>query len=53
MSLTTMIVLNAVLAAAVVYALHHLLAHGIRNARFDHRSTVAEAQAPEAQRRAA
>lgn len=29
MTLTSLITLNAVLGAAVVYALHHLLAHGV------------------------
>ena len=33
MTLTTLITLNAALGAAVVYALHHLLAHGIRSDR--------------------
>jgi hypothetical protein len=30
MTLTTLITMNTVLGAAVAYALHHLLAHGIR-----------------------
>ncbi len=33
MTLTTIITLNAVLGAAVAYALHHLLAHGLRTHR--------------------
>jgi hypothetical protein len=31
MTLTTLITVNAVLAAVVAYGLHHLLAHGIRS----------------------
>ena len=33
MTLTSIITLNAALGAAVVYALHHFLAHGIRSHR--------------------
>ena len=33
MTFTTLITLNAALGAAIVYALHHLLAHGIRSDR--------------------
>jgi hypothetical protein len=39
MTLTTIITLNAALGAAVTYALHHLLAHGIRTNQA-HDSTV-------------
>jgi len=37
MTLTTLITVNAALGAAVLYALHHLLAHGIRSDRLHHR----------------
>jgi len=37
MTLTTLITVNAALGAAVLYALHHLLAHGIRSDRPHHR----------------
>ena len=33
MTLTSIITLNAALGAAVVYALHHFLVHGIRSHR--------------------
>jgi hypothetical protein len=33
MTLTTLITLNAALGATIAYALHHLLAHGIRTER--------------------
>lgn len=33
MTLTTLITVNAALGAAMLYALHHLLAHGIRSDR--------------------
>ena len=36
MTLTTLITLNAVLGTAIAYALHHLLAHGIRSDRVHH-----------------
>ena len=36
MTLTTLITVNAALGAAVLYALHHLLAHGIRSDRLHH-----------------
>jgi hypothetical protein len=36
MTLTTLITLNAALGAAIVYALHHLLAHGINSDRMHH-----------------
>jgi hypothetical protein len=37
MTLTSLITINAVLGAALAYALHHLLAHGIRTSRaIDH-----------------
>jgi hypothetical protein len=41
MTLTTIITLNAVLGAAVVYALHHLLAHGIRSGHVERQELVA------------
>jgi hypothetical protein len=41
MTLTTIITLNAVLGAVVVYALHHLLAHGIRSGHAERRELVA------------
>jgi hypothetical protein len=41
MTLTTIITLNAVLGAAVVYALHHLLAHGIRSDHVEQHQLVA------------
>ena len=53
MSLTIIIIVNAALGAAIVYGLHHLLAHGIRTGRSDHRAAVTEIRAPESQRRAA
>jgi hypothetical protein len=40
MTLTTLITLNAALGAAVLYALHHLLAHGIRSDRLHHEHLV-------------
>jgi hypothetical protein len=40
MTLTTLITLNAALGAAIVYALHHLLAHGIRSDRMHHQHVV-------------
>jgi hypothetical protein len=36
MTLTTLITVNAALGAAILYALHHLLAHGIRSDRLHH-----------------
>jgi hypothetical protein len=36
MTLTTLITVNAALGAVVLYALHHLLAHGIRTDRLHH-----------------
>jgi hypothetical protein len=36
MTLATLITVNAVLGSAVVYGLHHLLAHGIRSDRVNH-----------------
>ena len=36
MTLTTLITLNAVIGAVLVYGLHHLLAHGIRSDRAYH-----------------
>ena len=36
MTLTTLITLNAVLAVAAVYALVHLLAHGVHHDRRTH-----------------
>ncbi len=41
MTLTTIITLNAVLGAAVVYALHHLLAYGIRSGYDEQHQLVA------------
>ena len=41
MTLTTIITLNAVLGGAVVYALHHLLAHGIRSGHIERHELVA------------
>ncbi len=40
MTLTTIITVNAVLGTAIAYALHHLLAHGIRSDRLHHRQLV-------------
>lgn len=40
MTLTTLITVNAALGAAVLYALHHLLAHGIRSEGLHHRHLV-------------
>jgi hypothetical protein len=40
MTLTTIITVNAVLGAAVAYALHHLLAHGIRTSRIHEQNVV-------------
>jgi hypothetical protein len=57
MTLTTLITLNAALGAAIVYALHHLLAHGIRSDRMHHhhlaRTAVAAPARQEAERIAA
>lgn len=53
MTLTTLLIVNIVLGAAIVYGLHHLLAHGISAARSDHREPVAESPVAEPQRRAA
>ncbi|HEY8647158.1 MAG TPA: hypothetical protein VIL77_14915 [Gaiellaceae bacterium] len=56
MTLTTLITLNAVLGAAIAYALHHLLAHGIRSDRRHHHLVlheVAEPAARESERLAA
>ena len=36
MTLTALITVNAALGAAILYALHHLLAHGIRLDRRHH-----------------
>jgi len=36
MTITTLITVNAVLGAAIVYALHHLLGHGIHSDRLHH-----------------
>jgi hypothetical protein len=36
MTLTTLITVNAALGATILYALHHLLAHGIRSDRLHH-----------------
>lgn len=36
MTITTLITLNAALGAAILYALHHLLGHGIRSDRLHH-----------------
>jgi hypothetical protein len=48
MTITTLITLNAVFGAAVIYALHHLLAHGIRTSRrHDHGRNHAVAALPE------
>ncbi len=41
MTLTTIITLNAVLGAAVVYALHHLLVHGIRSGHVEQHQLMA------------
>jgi hypothetical protein len=41
MTLTTIITLNALLGAAVVYALHHLLAHGIHAGHVERHEPVA------------
>jgi hypothetical protein len=40
MTLTTLITVNAVLGTAIAYALHHLLAHGIRSDRLHHQQFV-------------
>ena len=40
MTLTTLITVNAALGAAMLYALHHLLAHGIRSDRLHHQHLV-------------
>lgn len=57
MTLTTLITVNTVLGAAVAYALHHLLAHGIRLDRRHHeqlaRAEVTGAVARESERIAA
>ena len=57
MTLTTLITANAALGAAVLYALHHLLAHGIRSDRLHHqrlaRHQVAEVVEREPERIAA
>ncbi len=36
MTFTALITLNAVLGSGLAYALHHLLAHGIRSDRASH-----------------
>ncbi len=41
MTITTLITMNAVLAVAVTYGLHHLLAHGIRSDHSDRHEVVA------------
>ena len=57
MTFTTLITANAVLGTAIAYALHHLLAHGIRSDRMHHpqlvRTEVAELATREAERIAA
>ena len=57
MTLTTLITVNAVLGAVIVYALHHLLGHGIRSDRLHHqhlaRYQVAEVVERESERIAA
>ena len=57
MTLTTLITVNAVLGTAIAYALHHLLAHGIRSDRMHHpqlvRTEVAELATRESERIAA
>ena len=51
MTLTTLITVNAALGAAVIYALHHLLAHGIRTDRL-HLENLARAEERELDARA-
>jgi tetrahydromethanopterin S-methyltransferase subunit B len=56
MTLTTLITVNAVLGTAIAYALHHLLAHGIRSDRLHQqriRTEVAELPTRESERIAA
>jgi len=57
MTLTTLITVNAVLGTAIAYALHHLLAHGIRSDRLHQqrlvRTEVAEGARRESERIAA
>ena len=52
MTLTSLITLNAALGAAVVYALHHLLAHGIVSDNTD-RHEVAALPSPQSEQIAA
>jgi hypothetical protein len=52
MTLTSLITLNVVLGAAVVYALHHLLAHAIYSDRRE-RHELAALPAEESERLAA
>ncbi len=57
MTLISLITVNAALGTAIVYALHHLLAHGIYSDRLHHRRLVrvevAEQEAREPDRIAA
>lgn len=45
MTMTTIVIVNSILAAAVVYGLVHLLGHGIHSDRKHHRQVGGELRA--------